>query len=609
MSDAGSAVSRSARRLRRATVILVGAGLLCVLAVFAPPALGAQVTLYAASSATGNGTCADASDACTLPTAVTRINGGDWDGFDVRIDVAAGTYALSASEVLNAGSPSSVTFAGAGAASTIVNGQSANEPFDIEENSYNVTIEKLTLENGSSASNLGTDLYADTDDRTVTLDDDLINGGTNSSGELITALVGVMSGTADIEDSTVENGAGSSTSGVAAGGGTLDIEDSTIYKNAGAGVVVSGTATRISSSTIVDNEDAIMAISSSVDVIGSTIDGNGVGLESSSGVVALAGDILGYNDNEDCEGTAYTDDGHNVANDTTCGFGTSSQQGVLKSAIGLGSLGGNGGPTQTEAIGASSAAHDVVPVSASGLLAGFCAGSDQRGSGRLQVGGAGSSCDAGAYAYTTSAAPTLSSVSPSSAEPGASVTLSGANLGYETTVSFGSGNVAGTITAQSPTQITVTVPSLASGSQPIIATNPDGSATIAFTVLSQSVPPTPTSTPPSVSILTSSIKLKGKGSRQVELSCSAAACSGEITLTTKTHKKVRKHHKTVLETVTVELGSASYDLAAGTSGTSTLILTSAGHADAKTAAKHHLQGKLHVTVNGGTTTNTGVTVS
>lgn len=88
------------------------------------------------------------------------------------------------------------------------------------------------------------------------------------------------------------------------------------------------------------------------------------------------------------------------------------------------------------------------------------------------------------------ASPSITSVSPEEALPGASVTIAGTNLA-DAEVTFGS--TAATVSANTATSITTAVPEgLAAGSQNITVTTANGSDTHSFTVLEETVDPDPT---------------------------------------------------------------------------------------------------------------------
>jgi RHS repeat-associated protein len=80
--------------------------------------------------------------------------------------------------------------------------------------------------------------------------------------------------------------------------------------------------------------------------------------------------------------------GHNIDSGTSCGLTSTTDK--SNANPGLGSLGSNGGPTQTQALTSSSPALD-------GGDAGTCPGTDQRGLSRPQ----GAGCDIGAYELGT----------------------------------------------------------------------------------------------------------------------------------------------------------------------------------------------------------------
>jgi Ca2+-binding RTX toxin-like protein len=85
------------------------------------------------------------------------------------------------------------------------------------------------------------------------------------------------------------------------------------------------------------------------------------------------------------------------------------------------------------------------------------------------------------------ALPTITSISPSSAAPGASVTITGTNLsGAQVTVC----NTAATETVVSATSVTFTVPTVAAGTCAVVVTTPGGTVSTTMTVLAVTPPPT-----------------------------------------------------------------------------------------------------------------------
>lgn len=202
MSDA----PRFANRLLVALSIAVGG-----LAVAAAPASAAPLTLYAATAATGGGSCADPADACTLATALGQAS----TSASVTIELASGTYPQqtisSGSESLTLAGSHSVIAASGGAAALLVN----SSPLTL-------TVEHVTFE-GVSA---GVDVTAATSVRLLdsTLLDNVGGDGLDaSSGQIL------------VEDSTI---AGNSALGIAdkSDPDTFAVYGSTITGNASGGV-------------------------------------------------------------------------------------------------------------------------------------------------------------------------------------------------------------------------------------------------------------------------------------------------------------------------------------------------------------------------------------
>lgn len=115
--------------------------------------------------------------------------------------------------------------------------------------------------------------------------------------------------------------------------------------------------------------------------------------------VGIAGSIVDGNSGSDCSG-AVDDGGHNLGNDSACGF--SATENDVTGSPQLGALANNGGPTQTRKPGPSSPALDWIPATTATGLNDAVTGSavtlcgagalDQRGTARPQ----GARCDIGA---------------------------------------------------------------------------------------------------------------------------------------------------------------------------------------------------------------------
>ncbi len=104
-----------------------------------------QVTLYVAPS--GSGDCTSQPNACgSVQTAISTATGGSYAGYDVTIDVGAGTY--DENDIVDASSLDSLTIAGAGASSTFLNGSGSGTVLVVDPGT--VTISGITIENGNN---------------------------------------------------------------------------------------------------------------------------------------------------------------------------------------------------------------------------------------------------------------------------------------------------------------------------------------------------------------------------------------------------------------------------------------------------------------------------
>ena len=192
----------------------------------------------------------------------------------------------------------------------------------------------------------------------------------------------IMSSSIDNNDAI--QGAG--TGGGVANSGTLALVDSTVAENgafAGGGIVNSGNLT-ITNSTISMNESlgagGISHTAGTLTMTSSTVAGNAGNASISAGSPAtVKNTIVAGGPTAACTGT-ITSLGHNLSNDSSCGFtATGDQQNANPM---LGPLASNGGPTQTHALLAGSPAIDA------GSLDCPPPAADQRGVTRQQDGNA-----------------------------------------------------------------------------------------------------------------------------------------------------------------------------------------------------------------------------
>jgi hypothetical protein len=460
---------RTALRLRARRRLVLFASTLglvtATLAVAAPgSALAAPVTEFAAPSGSGSAPCTSAANACTLNTALTAAAAST--GNAVTVDLASGAYPRI---TVTSADESSLVLDGAGASASVISGASSSQTALLDV-TIPVTLENLGLTGGDETGSDGGNLAIEAG--TVALDSDAVTGGTtNEEG----GGISIAGATVTLEDSLVSaNTASGDGAGLALQtGSTLNVYDSTIANNVGEALLSSGTA----------------------NVYGSTIAGNSKGIDiESPGTAALGGDILDDNGGDDCLGTGTpTNGGYDYADDATCSGFSGTSHDAEGSALAVGALASNSGPTQTMALTNANVAYDVVPASLTlngdpnGAL---CAGADQRGVSRTQ--GPAGGCSAGAFQY---APPVVTGVSPRAAlEPGLPATLTGYGFANVTSLTFGSTPVA--LTGQSAGSLSFNVPlSLSLGSEPIGVTNPDGTTTTAFTAVGDPAIATATLTP------------------------------------------------------------------------------------------------------------------
>ncbi|MEM7111260.1 MAG: choice-of-anchor D domain-containing protein [Chloroflexota bacterium] len=385
---------------------------------------------------------------CSLRGAISKANADTVSTY--TISVPANTYTLS---LAGAGEDSNTTgdldvlgnvvINGAGAGSTIVDGNSSDRVFHILGGAT-ATINALTVQHGNLSSGVGAGLY---NQGGLTLTNAAVdtNAGSQRGGG-----VGTVGGTLDISNSIISNnsctvvgGAVSTQSGATVtitdsalndnfcthgGGGlniegsnTVTVENSTINNNTvtrqGSAVWNAGGALTIRGSLLTGNsgDPAINSWGGGASTIveNSTISGNnnggvrtghgsvsitlnhatvanngGIGAWNASGTIAANSSIIASNTSSDCSGT-ISSGGYNLASDATCSFGGTGD--VNSSDPMLGALQNNGGSTSTHAFSAASAAIDAIPSGTNGCGSTYT--TDQIGQGRPF----GASCDMGAY--------------------------------------------------------------------------------------------------------------------------------------------------------------------------------------------------------------------
>ncbi len=356
-----------------------------------PAAAATAINLYVSSGSTGT-TCTFSDQCGSVSTAANVATSGPYNGDDVTIQVAAGTYGASGSgddPNFDASSLDSLTIAGAGAPSTTVNGGFSGTVFTIVNGT--VTITGLTITGGYGGIDGGAISIAA---GTVTIENDTLSndlsagsgGGINDDS---TGTVTVANDT--LTDDRADPGGGG---GIYAFAGQINIYNDTLnfgQAESGSAVELTGTA----SGSLVDDT---LANGEAQEPGGAT------GVE----VQQLASATITSSILDDSSCAAFVSGGGGIGNGgynvetgpDTCGFGTNPTNVVLPPlsyvpglADSLAANGSSGPETFGLAPGDSttSPAFELVPAPACALT------TDERGSPRPGV--PGQNCDAGAYEF------------------------------------------------------------------------------------------------------------------------------------------------------------------------------------------------------------------
>ena len=375
------------------------------------------VTLYATPSGSATSGCTSSTTTpCSLSGAIAVAGASRGT---VIIDLVSGSGAACATaspctfdgaQSVSSGSEASLTIEGSGtgsasSAATVLNGGSKGTTFT-HSASLPVTLQELTVSGGGNAVISG-GIYNSSGTMTVT--DSTISGNSAITGSSYGASGGgiVNNGTMTVSDSRIRGNHATGVPGAASiGGGILNGDKRTMT---------------VTGSTVSDNTASATGYPG----------GSGAGIfshhsTSATVVVTLAGSIVADQAHgSNCHGSVI-DAGYNLSNGTSCGFGTAfpAPPGSKDSVANLdlaSSLASNGGPTETIALGAHSAADTAISSPAMATLGGvsvnLCSDTsyetaagvnadlalDQRGVSRPATG-----CSAGAYqaALTVPGAPT-----------------------------------------------------------------------------------------------------------------------------------------------------------------------------------------------------------
>ncbi|HZV25708.1 MAG TPA: right-handed parallel beta-helix repeat-containing protein, partial [Acidothermaceae bacterium] len=417
--------------LGAATVV---AGIACVGSGVAGAAVprgvaSATTQLYVTASGSAGGPCSKSHPCNSVGRAVVVANHVAYTFTPVTINVGPGHY-LTHLNFPDVPYPEpKLTIVGRSPSATVLTAGGAGSVLTALSTAPTIDVEDLTITGATGSHNGGGGAVHDGGNYMNFLDVTFSHNKAlvaPSAGGAVEDDGGVMT----VTDSTfVDNTAVATSAGggaLAEQGGTLTVSGSlfsgntvagtptksgsggAIYVNVGHLTVTDSTITRNTATGTASGGAIGLDQSSQTRVIGSTISANSAsgpgGLVNDAGgaKIGFGGDILVANlgaAGSVCSAEAggkVEDLGYNVIDQPSCQVGSTTKL-ASASAVGLLPLARNGGPTRTERIKKSSAAHDVVPVTAkiAGRL--FCSGNDQRGVPRRQ--GPAHKCDAGSYQF------------------------------------------------------------------------------------------------------------------------------------------------------------------------------------------------------------------
>ena len=419
-----------------AVVLVVALAVMETEGVIEAASFAVDSSVDAVDTSPGDGVCADSAGNCTLRAAVMEANA--LSGTDT-IALPSGTFVLSiagASENLAATGDIDITdhltINGAGANTTILDGNSIDRVFHIVPSAGTVEISGVTIRNGSGSDGGGLrngstltlnnstvtnnsagssgGAIANTDGGSLTIADSIFSGNTAWDGG---AIFNPDGGTVTISGSVFDaNTASQNGGGIVTFQSTLTIDNSTFSGNNaatrdGGGIHGHEDFVNITNSTFSGNTagrggGAVSSWRSTVTIANSTFNGNtadfggGGFFRSGSGTFSIKNTVIANNVPDDCLADPVSSLGHNLDGDGTCGLSDPTDLSEMDPL--LGPLQDNGGLTQTHAPLPGSPVIDSGNPALPGTGGNACQASDQRGIVRpLDGNGDGTAtCDMGA---------------------------------------------------------------------------------------------------------------------------------------------------------------------------------------------------------------------
>jgi predicted outer membrane repeat protein len=472
---------------------------------FAPTAASKQFYVTAHGSSTGP--CSKSRPCNSIGRAVSLANAIPFADTAVTINVGKGSFVTHLSFPDKPYPETALTITGDSPSGTTLTANGSGSVLSVFADAPRTTLENLAITGATGRSGEASGGGAVHDGGNfMDFDDVTFRDNTDAAATRTGGAVEDDGGIMTVTDSTfVDNSITSTVFGggaIAEVGGTLSITGSLFTGNtvkgtgSGGAIYVNDGHLKLVSSTITGNAATLSATGGAIGVdetgratvIGSTVNANSAGgsggLVDSGGAstVSFGGDILVDNSGRGgsvCSGGGYHDLGYNVIDVSACNMGGKTKV-ASAGAVGLLPLAANGGPTRTERIKKTSAAHDVVPKTVKLSVAAFCAGQDERGVHRQQ--GPASKCDAGSYQF---APPVITSIVPPSGIRASSVTIHGFGFVF-LALSFGNAHPAFSVSGE--VTVHTHVAGSGTGNVTIRLSNPDGVATKSFHVL---LPPAP----------------------------------------------------------------------------------------------------------------------